>query len=232
MSTPAKAEPAPAAGDARRGRRTGSDERILAAAKELFLEHRYDGVNLERVAERAGVSRQTVYNRFGSKENVFREMVRYHWSAFPGPGHPALSDMPGDADDATASAEDVLRAFARSLRHFAAETDQIRFARLVVAESARLPWIADEFYRLGKGPVLAAFVSRLDALVGRGLLDCPDTRLAARQFMGLIQEFLVWPRVMAFTQETADQPEPEVVIEEAIRVFLARYAPGSATARP
>lgn len=202
------------------GRRgSASKERILAAAKELFLAGRYDGVNLERVAEHAGVSRQTVYNRFGSKDAVFREMVRHHWSAFAGQDDRVL------AYGADASAEDVLFGFARSLRCFAAETDQIRFARLVVAESARLPWIAEEFYRLGKGRVVAAFVDRLDGLVRGGRLRCPDTYLAARQFMGLVQEFLVWPKVMAFEEETAVQPDADVVIEEAVRTFLARYAP-------
>jgi AcrR family transcriptional regulator len=201
----------------RRG--SASEEKILAAAKELFLSDRYDGVNLERVADRAGVSRQTVYNRFGSKEAVFRAMVGYHWSAFAGPDRHVV-DYGADA-----SAEEVLYGFARALQRFAAETDQIRFARLVVAESARLPWIADEFYRLGKGPVVAAFVERLDALVHSGALRCPDTYLAARQFMGLIQEFLVWPRVMAFDEEVAAGPTPQTVIEEAVRVFLACYAP-------
>ncbi|MFI0242086.1 TetR/AcrR family transcriptional regulator [Streptomyces sp. NPDC016845] len=202
-------------------RRSASDEKILAAAKELFLADRYDGVTLERVAESAGLSRQTVYNRFGSKETVFREMVRYHWSAFAGPDRRLVER------DAGASAEEILRGFARSLQRFAADTDQIRFARLVVTESARLPWIADEFYRLGKGPVVAAFVVSLDALVDSGRLRCPDTYLAARQFMGLVQEFLVWPRVMAFEEETAVQPAAEVVIEEAVLSFLARYAPAS-----
>ncbi|MCI4144146.1 TetR/AcrR family transcriptional regulator [Streptomyces sp. MMS20-AI2-20] len=216
----ARTEDAPAGGAERR--RSASDLRILRAAKELFLADRYAGVSLERVAERAGLSRQTVYNRFGSKEAVFREMVRDHWAAFAErDGRPA-----GDAADAEdASAEEVLRAFAGSLRRFADETEQIRFARLVVAESARLPWIAEEFYRLGKGPVAAAFTDRLDALVRAGRLRCPDTRLAARQFMGLVQEFLVWPRVMAFTEETAAGPDPDVVIDEAVRTFLARYAP-------
>ena len=79
-------------------RRSSSDEKILAAAKELFLADRYDGVTLERVAERAGVSRQTVYNRFGAKETVFREMVRHHWAAFDGP------DRRGVEWDADASA--------------------------------------------------------------------------------------------------------------------------------
>jgi TetR/AcrR family transcriptional regulator of autoinduction and epiphytic fitness len=200
-------------------RRSASDEKILAAAKELFLSDRYDGVNLDRVAERAGVSRQTVYNRFGSKEAVFREMVRYHWSAF------TAADRHVSEYDADASAETVLHGFAAALERFAAETDQIRFARLVVAESARLPWIADEFYRLGKGPVVAAFVDRLDALVRSGALRCPDTYLAARQFMGLVQEFLVWPRVMAFNEEVAGQPATDTVINDAVRMFLARYAP-------
>lgn len=197
-----------------------SEGKILAAAKELFLSDRYDGVNLERVADRAGVSRQTVYNRFGSKEAVFREMVDYHWSAFPS------ADLHAADRGADASAEEVLYGFARALQRFAADTDQIRFARLVVAESVRLPWIAEEFYRLGKRPVVAAFVERLDALVRDGALRCPDTYLAARQFMGLLQEFLVWPRIMAFDEEVATGPAPQVVIEAAVRVFLASYAPG------
>ncbi|SEU47282.1 TetR/AcrR family transcriptional regulator [Nonomuraea wenchangensis] len=200
-------------------RRLASDERILAAAKELFLTDHYDGVTLERVAERAGVSRQTVYNRFGSKETVFLEMVRHHWAAFDGP------DRRGIEWDADASVEDVLRGFARLLQRFATETDQIRFARLVVTESGRLPWIAEEFYRLGKGPIAATFAACLDDLTGRGRLRCPDSHLAARQFMGLVQEFLVWPRVMAFEEEITVQPSAEVVIEEAVRTFLARYGP-------
>lgn len=202
-----------------RRRRSASDEKILAAAKELFLADRYDGVTLERVGEHAGVSRQTVYNRFGSKETVFREMVRHHWSAFAGPDRRAVEC------DAGASAEEVLRGFARSLQRFATETDQIRFVRLVVTESGRRPWIADEFYRLGKEPVVTAFVGCIDDLVRGGRLRCPDSYLAARQFMGLVQEFLVWPRVMAFEGETAVQPDADVVIEEAVRTFLARYAP-------
>nr|BFD87336.1 hypothetical protein StreXyl84_67370 [Streptomyces sp. Xyl84] len=36
--------------------------------------------------------------------------------------------------------------------------------------------------------------------------------------MGLIQEFLVWPRVMAFEAEMALQPSADVVIEEAVRI--------------
>ena len=43
-------------------------ERILKAVAELFLEHYYDELSLDRIAERAGVTVQTLIRRFGSKE--------------------------------------------------------------------------------------------------------------------------------------------------------------------
>jgi AcrR family transcriptional regulator len=45
-------------------------ERILAAASEAFLEDWYDEVTIGLVAERAGVSGQTVLNHFGGKEQL------------------------------------------------------------------------------------------------------------------------------------------------------------------
>src|SRR5215218_5793992 len=45
-------------------------ERILAAAAEAFLERWYDDVTIASVAERAGVSGQTVINHFGGKEQL------------------------------------------------------------------------------------------------------------------------------------------------------------------
>ncbi len=49
--------------------------RILEAAEQLFLERWYDEVTLEQVAELAGVSKQTVLRRFGSKEALFAAMA-------------------------------------------------------------------------------------------------------------------------------------------------------------
>ena len=45
-------------------------ERILTAAAEAFLEGWYDDVTIAAIAERAGVSGQTVINHFGSKEEL------------------------------------------------------------------------------------------------------------------------------------------------------------------
>ena len=45
-------------------------ERIVAAAADLFLERWYDDVTIAAIAERAGVSGQTVINHFGGKEQL------------------------------------------------------------------------------------------------------------------------------------------------------------------
>lgn len=46
-------------------------ERILASARRLFGELRYDQVSLGDVASQAGVTERTVVRRFGSKEQLF-----------------------------------------------------------------------------------------------------------------------------------------------------------------
>jgi AcrR family transcriptional regulator len=44
---------------------------IIAAARVLFAEQPYDQVSLPLIAQRAGVTVQTVLRRFGSKEELF-----------------------------------------------------------------------------------------------------------------------------------------------------------------
>ena len=68
----------PTLGNNKRGYRMGAraeaaaetGRRILRATMELYTERFYDQVSLEDVAERAGVTVQTVLRRFGSKEEL------------------------------------------------------------------------------------------------------------------------------------------------------------------
>ncbi|HEX6140111.1 MAG TPA: TetR/AcrR family transcriptional regulator [Candidatus Limnocylindria bacterium] len=53
-------------------------DEILAAAFEVFSEQGYARARLEDVAQRAGVSKGTLYCYFKSKDDLFRAMVRHH----------------------------------------------------------------------------------------------------------------------------------------------------------
>ena len=61
-------EPAPAPAPARRSAR----ERLLAAADELFYENGVNLVGIDRVIEHAGVAKASLYDSFGSKEELIR----------------------------------------------------------------------------------------------------------------------------------------------------------------
>jgi AcrR family transcriptional regulator len=67
-------EPAaePARGEVQRSAR----ERLLAAANELFYAEGVHSVGIDRVIERAGVAKASLYNTFGSKDELIRTYLQ------------------------------------------------------------------------------------------------------------------------------------------------------------
>lgn len=55
-----------------RGGGGSARQRLLAAANELFYAEGVQTVGIDRVVERAGVAKASLYNTFGSKENLVR----------------------------------------------------------------------------------------------------------------------------------------------------------------
>lgn len=200
-----------------------SEDAILAASRTLFLERGYDGVNLDQIAETAGLSRQTVYNRFGSKEAVFRATLRRHWGSLLAWADWVRESIGGVTFEDPAA---KLVGIAGALYRFAEEGDQIGFTRLVIAESRTRPWIGEEFHRFGQAPAVEALTRVLGAMANQGAIDCERPDIAARQFLGLVQEFAVWPRVMGVDAGVLGLPPREVVIAEAVATFLCRYGAG------
>ena len=50
--------------------RASARERLLAAANELFYAEGVQTVGIDRIIERAGVAKASLYNLFGSKEEL------------------------------------------------------------------------------------------------------------------------------------------------------------------
>lgn len=56
-------------------------ERLLAAADELFYEEGFNVVGIDRVIERAGVAKASLYDCFGSKEELIRSYLEERHAA-------------------------------------------------------------------------------------------------------------------------------------------------------
>jgi AcrR family transcriptional regulator len=64
-------------------RKEQKKESIRRAALELFQTYGFKKVSVNDIAERAGVSQVTIYNHFGSKEALTRDVLKwYTWHLF------------------------------------------------------------------------------------------------------------------------------------------------------
>lgn len=73
-------------GEGRRAKRKRpGGERLLEAASELFYREGIGAVGVDTISERAGVSKRTLYNRFGGKDELVAEYLRRRderWRAY------------------------------------------------------------------------------------------------------------------------------------------------------
>jgi AcrR family transcriptional regulator len=66
---------------AARQRRSPARDRLLAAADELFYEEGVHTVGIDRVIEKAGVAKATLYSAFGSKDELVRAYLNARHAA-------------------------------------------------------------------------------------------------------------------------------------------------------
>ena len=150
------------------------------AAKTLFLRDGFNATSMDAVAQEAGVSKRTVYTHFGSKQELFAEVIRHMCAQVL----PADAFDPADAGDGPA--ERLTLIATRFLEAVYSES-QVRLYRTVVSDSRLYPEIGRMMY---DGPVTAThrtLASYFERRVADGALAIDDCELAATQFIALIK---------------------------------------------
>lgn len=156
---------------------------IIEAAGNVFCRDGYAGANIDVIAAEAGVSRQTVYNHHGDKENLFVAVVHDLTERSNAGVFATLATFP----DQPGNLEQELVAFAVRLnRNCICNRDGKLLRRLMLAESDRHP----EFFALwrdeGPARTWSALAARFARLAHAGHLAIDDPDVAARQFLALI----------------------------------------------
>lgn len=188
-------------------------EAILSAALAAFLEFGYDRTTIDYIAQKADVSTATLYKHFPSKANLFGGIMAQVWKA------DQISSVPIPSDLAPPTALTTIgREYAQLLN---SPSIQPLF-RLVIAEAPRFPELGNELYRRGKEPFLNRLHTYLETQVSTGTLVIEDIPIAARQFLGMINDIIFWPRFLMMDLKLSDT-ETDTVITNAVATFLARY---------
>ncbi len=187
-------------------------DRIREAARRVFMREGY-GASMDLVAAEAGVSKQTVYAHFGSKEGLFRAIVEASSEEF-------LTVLVERERIGECPAK-TLTELAHRFLSLVLSPQALALHRMLVAEAPRFPDLARAVYSAGPARAarrLAAFLEDQDQ---RGALAVPDPVLAAEQFFGaLIGQ--VHLRALLGVAEPS-HPEIERVASYAVESFLRAH---------
>lgn len=167
-----------------RGRlgRQSPDERrenILAVAADAFALEGYGITSMSSIAARLGGSKATLYKYFASKEELFQAVMQRKCEAVIGP----LVELVDNSPDLTTLLTGFGKVFLRRL----CQPDAIVIHRTVHAEAERFPEVARTFFAYGPDAAYAVLVPALARAHEAGVIDCPDQRLAAEQFLGMVR---------------------------------------------
>jgi TetR/AcrR family transcriptional regulator of autoinduction and epiphytic fitness len=188
-------------------------EAILGAAAQLFLEFGYDRTPLARVAERAGVSKATLFKQFPTKAELFEATV------LAAGGSPAPEPVEIPTGDLYAGLVVLGRAYSELL----ARPRMVALMRTVIAESHHFPELRERTFDFGTLPVLQALGRYLREAHSAGSADIDDPDLASAQFLGMIASAIFWPRLTHGTWSITKEEQSRAV-DEAARTIAARFA--------
>lgn len=132
-------------------------EAIIEAAMDEFIARGYAATRLDDVANRAGVAKGTIYLHFEDKEALFQELIRTALVPLIG----RLAAPPPAGGSVRAALENFAQTFAREV----VATRRGDIVRLIIAEGARFPDVADFYYR----EVVARGIAGMGALIELGI---------------------------------------------------------------
>ncbi|HEX7819324.1 MAG TPA: TetR/AcrR family transcriptional regulator [Sphingobium sp.] len=192
--------------------------RVMDVATQLFVEQGYAATSLVDIAKEAGVATRTLYQHFGDKEAIFREVI-------------FARDVGQAVERPTVQEGDTLAAaLLRAAQYAYAVTyrqESIGLMRLMIAESTRFP----DFMQSVATSILARFRRNFEkafiALESTGLIpDGTDHARSAELFSDLV---LGSHPIMTYTNWNASAPTQADLEERAMLFILGRY--GAAVGR-
>lgn len=189
-------------------------EAILDAAGGTFAE-RGLGVSMEEIARRACVSKQTIYNHYGSKAELVRALVQRRV-------HEITSGL--EAPGAAENPREALADFGRRLLQSLLQPRAHALLRLTVQAAGDMPDVSRAMYEAGprhNRQKLAEFIA-LEARAGR--LSVDDPAQAAEFFAGMVLGSYQTAGLLGVDRGLT-AADVDAIASEAAARFMRAYAP-------
>jgi AcrR family transcriptional regulator len=177
---------------------------IVEAALEEFVARGFTATRLDDIAKRAGVAKGTIYLHFKDKESMFEELIRT--AIVPLVGRITAPPPPG------ASIRETIERTALTFIQEIVSTPRADIVRLIIAEGARFPAIADFYYREVISRGLAGMRALIELAVARG--EIREVQLAR------FPQIMIAPAIVAVIWKSLFERHSPLDAVEMFRVHL------------
>ena len=118
------------------------EERILGAARKVFLERGVEGASIEEIAEAARSGKPTIYARFHGKEALFTAVVTQSVAA-------NIARIQASTPTG-ATIEERLENLGAAILQWILVSDALGLMRVAIAEARRFPGLASSVYGMAR----------------------------------------------------------------------------------
>ena len=194
---------------------------ILSAALEAFVENGFAATRLEDVAQRAGVSKGTLYLYFDSKEALFKAVVRENIVPF-------IERAEHRADAYQGSSRDLLVEVVRGWWNDMHESRMTGLPKLILSEASNFPEAARVYFDEVVQRVRRLFARTLERGIERGEFRPLDVEYTVRVVMAPVVMGLIYKHSLVKCQ--IDAVDFDRFLNALIEILLHGVVKAPATA--
>lgn len=187
---------------------------IVDAACELFVELGFQATTMDKVAQRARISKLSIYRHFGSKEALFSAAIAARCHQF---SPQALFD------GVDGSAEDQLMAVGTSLLRTFLHPEVRGVDAMIMADKTNQQSLSKLQYDAGPAHVIAQIEALLRQLHAKAALSVPDPLRSARLFAALFKGSDLLHIARFDRARAEDDNEIESYCKSAVAMFIAGH---------
>jgi AcrR family transcriptional regulator len=195
-------------------RRQGKIRQIVRAATDVFLEDGFTAASMDKIVEKAGVSKRTLYNYYDGKEEIFIAVMQMQLGSIYDNFEPYQNKSEDLAGQLQRIGIDLLR--------IANSPVTLSLFRIAAAEAHRFPKLARQFFEESFENVIDGIAAILDREIENTSLRITDTKQAGEYFLDLVTGTAYLGIVFGINPPMNDKAI-EVRTERALNYFFETY---------
>jgi TetR/AcrR family transcriptional regulator len=186
---------------------------LLAAALELFVEKGYAATRVEEVAQRAGVSKGTLFLYFSSKEELFKAVVRENLSG-------RFTEWAKELEQYEGSSAELVRYCMHSWWERVGSTQASGISKLMMSEAGNFPELA-RFYQTEVIQPGDDLIRRmLQRGIDRGEFRPMDVTYGVYSVLAPMLYLVMWKHSLGTCGDVRVTLDPEKYIDSQLETIL------------